>query len=337
LKTGEEQMAVVAAWASVAGSAIQTLAQLPRVLRLVRHLSIGLWTRLESVQTVIRNFGPVFISRGVIQISAIVDSMLATGIDGGIAIFGYINNITLLPTSLFGMAISASELPEMSSAQGSAEEIAAALRKRLTNGLRRICFFVVPSVVAFAALGDLIVGAVLQSGRFTAANTVWGWRVLAGSAIGLLASTQGRLYSSTFYALKDTRTPLRFAMIRIALTTVLGYLCARPLPGWLGIDPLWGVAGLTASAGVSGWIEFSLLRRSLGQKIGSEPMGSTYLTRLWASALAGAAVAWGIKFAIGGVHEPRLRAIATLIPYGVIYLLLADREQITRRLRALRK
>ena len=54
------------------------------------------------------------------------------------------------------------------------------------------------------------------------------WGILAGSAVGLLASTLGRLYSSTYYALRDTRTPLRYALVRVVLTTVLGYVFAIP-------------------------------------------------------------------------------------------------------------
>jgi putative peptidoglycan lipid II flippase len=336
-KAGEEQIAIVAAWASVAGSAIQIVAQLPLVLRLVPDLRVAFSIQLESVRVVLKNFGHIFVSRGVIQISSYIDSMIATPIDGGISMFGYIINISGLPSSLFGMAVSASELPEMSSALGTGSEIAAYLRKRLANGLRRITFFVIPSVVAFVALGDMIVGALLQNGKFTAVDTFWGWRILAGSAVGLLASTQGRLYSSAFYALKDTRTPLRFAIVRIALTTVLGFLCARGIPVWLGVDARWGIAGLTASAGVSGWVEFTLLRRSLTGKIGMEPVGVAYQARLWLSALAGAAVAWGIRFGISGLHEPKVRAVLTLIPYGVVYLLLADPKQFKHlfsRLRA---
>ena len=79
-----------------------------------------------------------------------------------------------------------------------------------TAGLRQIAFFVVPSAMAFLALGDVVAGALYQSGAFTRAMTVYVWAILAGSAVGLLASTMGRLYSSTYYALHDTRTPLRY-------------------------------------------------------------------------------------------------------------------------------
>ena len=146
--------------------------------------------------------------------------------------------------------------------------MAAQLRQRLDAGLRRIAFFIVPSAMAFLALGDVVAGFVFQSGKFKHQDAVYVWGVLAGSAVGLLASTLGRLYSSTYYALRDTRTPLRFALIRVALTTSLGYVCALWLPGWIGIDRRWGVAGLTASAGVAGWVEFTLLRRALNRRIG---------------------------------------------------------------------
>ena len=64
--------------------------------------------------------------------------------------------------------------------------------------------------------------------------TVYVWGILAGSAVGLLASTLGRLYASTFYALQDTRTPLRFGIIRVILTVGLGYLFAIPSrPFWV--------------------------------------------------------------------------------------------------------
>ncbi len=79
----------------------------------------------------------------------------------------------------------------------------------------------------------------------------------------------GRLYASTYYALQDTRTPLRFAVVRVALTIALGYLFALPLPRALGVDQRWGAAGLTASAGIAGWIEFLLLRRALNARIGT--------------------------------------------------------------------
>src|SRR6185437_6654842 len=124
----------------------------------------------------------------------------------------------------------------------------------LNAGLRRIAFFVVPSAVAFLTVGDVIAGALYQTGRFQRSDTVYVWSVLAGSSVGLLATCLGRLYSSAFYALYDTKTPLRFAVVRVILTTALGFLFALWLPRPLGIDPKWGVADWTSPAGLPvGW------------------------------------------------------------------------------------
>src|SRR4029079_14241308 len=166
------------------------------------------------------------------------------------------------------MSVSAAELPAMSSAIGSQEQIAVQLRRRLDDGLRRIAFFIVPSAMAMMAFGDVMTGALYQTGRFNRADSTYVWGILAGSTIGLLASTLGRLYASTFYALHDTRTPLRFAVVRVLLTTVLGYLLSLPLPDALGVPRQWGAVGLTASAGLAGWVEFALLRRGLNRRIG---------------------------------------------------------------------
>jgi putative peptidoglycan lipid II flippase len=332
------RLAVALAWGSVAGSGLQFAVQLPAVLRLVRRLRVRLDAGSAHVREVMRNFLPVFVSRGVVQISAYVDVWLASWVRATGAVTGLSNAQLLytLPVSLFGMSVSAAELPAMSSALGDEAEVAGYLRDRLNRGLRQIAFFIVPSAMGFLALGDVIAGALFESGHFVHSDSVYVWGILAGSSIGLLASTLGRLYSSTYYALRDTRTPLRYAVIRVALTTGLGYLCALPLPTWLGIAPRWGVAGLTASAGVSGWVEFALLRRTLNARIGRTGLPVLLTAKLWAAAAAGAIVAWGIKLAIGP-HRPEVIGIAVLLPYGLTYFAAAYLLRVEECAQALRR
>jgi putative peptidoglycan lipid II flippase len=255
-----------------------------------------------------------------VQLSAYIDAMIATllPLTGAVAHLGYAQVLYTLPVSLFGMSVSAAELPAMSGALGSDSEIAGQLRARLGNGIRQIAFLVVPSAMAFFVLGDVVSAAVYQSGKFQHADAVYVWGVLAGSAVGLLASSLGRLYSSTYYALRDTRTPLRFAVVRVTLTTILGLFFALRLPQMLGIDRNWGVAGLTASAGLAGWVEFLLLRWKLHQRIGAVQPVTSLLAKLWFSAAISAAAAFAVKIALGH-HGPRLLAIAVLIPYGLLY------------------
>src|SRR5262249_28003029 len=140
-----------------------------------------------------------------------------------------------------------------------------------------------------------------------------------GSGIGLLASTLGRLYSSTYYALRDTRTPLRYALIRVFLTTVMGYIFAIPLPRMLGIQSIWGAAGLTPSAGLAGWVEMLMLRRTLNSRIGHTGLEISHVGKLWTAAVAGAAAAWVVKIVLPAMH-PVITAMFVLGTYGALFM-----------------
>jgi putative peptidoglycan lipid II flippase len=318
------RVAAFAAWGSVVGSALQFAIQLPTVLKLLRRARLAFGVTNAHVRTVLRNFVPVFISRGVVQISAFVDAWLASWLGtGAVAALGYAQSLYTLPVSLFGISVSAAELPEMASAVGEQSEVAEKLRARLDAGLRRIALFIVPSAVGLLALGDVMVAALYQNGKFARADTLYVWAILAGSAVGLLPATLGRLYASTFYALHDTRTPLRFAVLHVALATVLGYLFALPLPDALGIPRQWGAVGLTVSAGIAGWIELVLLRRKLNGRIGLTGIPLSFITKLWLCAMLSAAVAWGIRLALSAVH-PIFVAALVLTPYGVLYFALTS-------------
>jgi putative peptidoglycan lipid II flippase len=343
-RTDEARLGEWVAWGCVAGAALQVAVQLPNVLALLGRLRPSLSTARESVRTVLRNFAPALVGRGVVQLSAFLDTVYASYVGArGLAVLGYQQTLYLLPISLFGMAVSASELPAMSAAVGSEEAVAATLRSRLDAGLARLAFFVIPSAGAFLLLGDVVAGALFQTGRQSAADTRYLWFVLAGSTVGLLAATMGRLYASAFYALKDTRTPLRFALVRLGLTGALAWWSAVRMPGQLGLPQEVGLVGITATSGLAAWIEYALLRRALNRRIGATGLPGRAFARLWSSALAAGGVALAVKAALvhwrgpagdlvgqwGGSFlppprlYPPLAALPILGVYGAVYLALA--------------
>ena len=112
---------------------------------------------------------------------------------------------------------------------------------------------------------------------------------------------------------------MRYAIVRVVLTTVLGYLFAIPLPRLLGVPPAWGAAGLTSSAGMAGWVEMLLLRATLNARIGRTGLPAAYLAKLWGAASIAAAVAWGSKLATPALH-PAVTAILVLEPYGAVFV-----------------
>jgi putative peptidoglycan lipid II flippase len=131
-----------------------------------------------------------------------------------------------------------------------------------------------------------------------------------------------RLYSAAHYALGDTKRPLRFAIARLVVVTGLGYVFALVVPPRLGIDPAWGAAGLTASSGIAGWIEFALLRASLNRRIGATGLRASYLVRVWTAGLAGAAIGWGVRLALPPL-DPLVRGLAVLPAFGAGFLVTA--------------
>ena len=314
------RLALLAAAAAVAGSLLQFAVQLPGALRAAGGVRVSLGRGDRSAGDVRRTFGPALLSRGVAQVSAYVDTMIASGLPTG-AVAGLLNAQLLytLPVSLFGMSIAAAELPAMSGTTGRpGPERDQALRDRVTGAAERVAFFVVPSAAAFMGLGHLVAGLVFQSGRFAAADVRYVWAILAGASVGLLGATLGRLLGSAFFALGDTVTPFRIAALRVAVATAGGVTLAYAGPGWLGIEPRWGVVGLTAASGAAAWTEFLLLRHRLSTRIGGFPLRPGLHLRLWTAAALGVGVGWGIASLTPG-WPVTLQSLLALLGFGLTY------------------
>lgn len=339
----QEQLVVWLAWGSVAGCALQLGVQWPGALRVLGALRTRWRDRAAEVRRVVQHFVPVFLGRGVTQLSGFVDTMIASlpvlG-SGAQVTLNYAQLLYGLPVSLFGMSTSAAELPAMASVTGTDAEVHAVLRRRLADGLARIAFFVVPSAAAFLVLGDQLAELVYGGGRFGPDDARWVWGVLAGAAVGLLATTQGRLYASTFYALQDTRTPLRYAVVRIVTSVTIAATLAVFAPRLLGLAPRWGVAGITIGAGLAGWAECILLRRALARRIGAVLLPRRTLAVLWGA--AGLAAGLGLVTRVVNAEAPMVVRVGLVLGiYGMTYWLVTWRagipEAVALRARVFRR
>ncbi len=317
-----EELVILVAWGSVIGSALQVGIQWPTVRKVLGPFRVSLGRRSEHVRTVLRNFVPVVAGRGITQIAGFLDSMIASFlIKGSVSIISNAQLIYMLPVSLFGMAVSAAELPAMSGEASDDAEGAARVRSRLRQGLARITFFVVPSAVAFIALGDHIARVVLLGGAFGAAEVQWQWMALGGAGVGLLAATLGRLYASALYALQDARTPQRYAATRVTLSLIMGGSAAY----WIGshpeIDQRLGVACLMLASGLAAWVEFTLLKAAVRRRVGDASLESLALLKLVLAAGAAAGITWFLLDALGQPARIALSAAALgvySVGYGII-------------------
>lgn len=312
-----ETLAFYLAWASVAGSFLQFAVQAPLAWRLSRHA--GRLALSEPVRQAARTFMPVMVSRGAVQLSGYIDLFIASWLPMG-AVTAITNTQLLytLPVSLFGVSISTAELPAMAG-DVARDSGYAALRARLDDALKRLTFFVVPSAVAFALLGDVMAGAMFERGRFMPADSEYVWTLLAGASLGLLASTMARLYAVAHYALGDTKRPLRCALVRLAAVSVLGYLFALVLPPKLDIASMYGAAGLTLAGSIAGWMEYRLLRRSLGARIGETGVTFSYGARVWLAAILAASIAWVARMLLPPLG-PLVRGAIVLPIFGAVFL-----------------
>jgi putative peptidoglycan lipid II flippase len=336
--TDPAELVILLAWGALAGGVLQFGIQLPAVLRLERELKLGWGRQVAGVREAVRNAGPAVVGRGVVQISGYLDYFLASFLAAGaLATLQFAQLFYMLPISLFGMSVAAAELPELSRQRESGAQV---LRERASGGLERVAFYIVPSFVAFALLGDVVVATLLQTGEFDRDDTLVVYFTLVAFSLGLLATTASRMLSTTFFALRDTRTPARFAIVRVVLSAVLAIVLmiqfeaikvdrlGLNIPGGIFShlrvgDKSLGVVGLALGTGVGAWVEWALLKRALRNKIGNVGAGAGPLTRMFIAALAGAAAGWGVRLLLPDGFPVFAGGVLVLGVYGVVYFAVA--------------
>lgn len=294
-------LALGLAWGTVTGSVLQVAVQLPACWRLLGgHVPLQPTLVPPGVRDVLRAWTPLVIGAGVGQISSLIDTQLGSFAGpGGVASLGYAQLVQQLPVGLFGVSVAAVALPALSR-DALGQEAAAALRTRLAQGFRRITFFVVPSAFVFVALGERIVATLFQTGRFHEGDAALVGSVLAAYGIGLLGMGTLKLFSSGFFALRDTRTPVRIGIISLVVSTGLAILLVRPL-GAVGI-----ALGSSVGVTVNVVLQLTLLERRIGAVLDRDAW------TVFARTLAGGLLATALAVAAA----PRLDRFGT-VPGGL--------------------
>ena len=320
-----------AAWGALVGGALQLCVQLPFVLRLDREIQLNLGRGLPAFWEAVRKAGPAILGRGGVQISGYLDLVLASLLAvGAFTRLRYAQTLYVLPVSLFAMSVAAAALPELARERAGA---LGAVLERTVAAVRRVAFFVVPSFVAFVSIGDALIAGFYQTGEFGAADVRIVWLILIVYSLGLLASTTTRVYQSAFFALRNTATPARAALVRVAVAAVVGAVLMvqfEPV-SLLGVDvpagvlssytaaglPL-GPLGLAAGAVLGAWIEWGWLRWRLGAALGPVGAGVAPLARMFAAALAAAAAARAVDAWLP-LASPLLTGLLVAAAFGVVY------------------
>jgi putative peptidoglycan lipid II flippase len=304
------RLALALAWGTVAGSLLQLAVQLPACWRLLNGVALRLSTTPEGVRDVLIAWTPMVLGAGVAQLSSLVDTFLGSlAGQGGVSSLVYAQLIQVLPVSLFGTSVAAVSLPDLAR-DATTTTPNDQLRARIATGFRRITFFVMPSSVAFAALGPMIVGALFQTGRFANADTVKVGGVLAAYGVGLLGQATVKLFASGFYALRDTRTPVKIASLSLVVSGGLAYLFMQ----W------YGPAGIAFGSSIGATLNMVLQLRDLDARIGrvlSGPDWRAFGTSVGAALAAGGAGVGAAQLAAGMGQIPL--ALVALGIFGMAY------------------
>ncbi len=333
-KLGWEPLIVVLAWSTLAGGALQVAVQLPAVRRLAGSLRPRFAPDDPDARIVARNAGPVVAGQGIFQISSLIDVFLANllvgmGFVGATSGLYFAQRIVQLPMALFGVSVAVAALPEMSR-----ERAGASLAPHLSVGTRRIVYFVLPAAAILILYGDVVVGLIYQRGSFGPDDTRLVRWVLAAYAAGLVATSLIKLYASAFHAIRDTRTPMRYAALSVGTGIGVGASLMFWLVG-LGLEDR-AVSGLALGGATGAWLNLGLLVRGLRRR-GIRPRGlAVPLLRDALGTLAAVAVSWPVHGWVSTRLPPSLAGRATtlgvVLAAGAIpYLWIAGRPRTPTR------
>ncbi len=276
-------------YAFLLGSSAQLLVQLPKTLSLT-SIKNFLTTTSTSTSEVLKNIVPVIFSRGVVQVSAYLDTIIASFLAvGSLSILSYAQALFLLPFSVFGMSIAAAELPSMSSISASSNN---AIDRKNTLALKivanteRILFFVIPTIFAFIILGQEVIWLVFSSKQFKHEETQLVWLTLIMLSIGLIPSCLSRLYSSALYSLQYHKLVTKISVIRVVSSLILSlFFCFHLFPILFDteqelIGQRYLVLGIALASGISSWIEFTIIKFSSHSRMGEFPSYFSKIIRL---------------------------------------------------------
>jgi len=310
------------AWATLAGAFLQVSVQLPEVWRLAGPLRPTFGATGNDVRAVLRNIVPVVGTLGVVQLSGFADGFIATFlIEGSPSVLGYANQLMLLPVALFGIAVSASSLPEFARDRSSLaqEAVREALRARVQAGWVRILFYVVPSAVVFMGFGDLVVGILLRSGQFGLREQVLVHGTLAAYAVGLVSFSTNRLFAAVFHARQEYRVPLRYSMVSVAVSILTAAALAFTFR-----SHAMAVAGIALGAAIGSWVNFTLLSTHLRRDLGVLLQGAARqaVQRVVVCTAVAAGMAGALRVVSSGWHRLVEGAIVLGL-FSVVYLVLS--------------
>jgi putative peptidoglycan lipid II flippase len=305
------------------GGAAQFLIQLPSLWKVGFRFSLRLSFRDEGVRRVMRLMGPAVIGTGAVQVKVLVDTIVASGIDGGASWLSYAFRLMQFPIGLFGVAIGTAAIPALSRLAASDDK--SGFRDTLSGALRLVFLLSIPSACGLIVLGEPIIGLIYERGRFDAFDTNMTAWALTAYSIGLAGYAAIKVLSPSFYALDDAKTPMYVSVASIAIHVISSFGLMQLLSN-VGVTPERpngfghvGVALATSLVALGNFLALALLMQRRIGRINGGAIVSVVLRVLAASA-AMSAVAYASYHFLASTFVTKtllVRATEALVSIGL--------------------
>jgi len=324
----------------LAGGVLQLLWQAPSLYRLGFAFRPRLDFRHPGLREISLLMLPALVGNAATQVNVTVNTIFASSLtdsaghvmNGPVSWLGYAFRFMQLPLGLFAVAIASATLPAIS--RSAALERMEEFRDTLARSLGMVLLLTIPSSVGLAVMGESMIGAVYQGGRFTIADTHQTALALACYSAGLAGYSATKVLAPAFYALNDARMPMWVSLgsIAINLAAALALVKGTRL-GHAGLALSTSLVALAGSAAL-----FLLLRARLGRLHGRRLAWSG--TRILAAALVMGAATFASNSAILAAMAPgkvaQLADVAVSIPLGIAVFYAAARFLRVEELEAVR-
>ncbi|WP_207458468.1 murein biosynthesis integral membrane protein MurJ [Azospirillum sp. SYSU D00513] len=308
------------------------IAQYLYLARDARRAGMGLLPRLPRLDADMKRFlvvlGPAILGSGLTQISLFADTLIASALPtGAVSYLYYADRLNQLPLGVIGIAVGTVLLPEMARRIKGGDETGAVESQNRAVELSLV--LTLPAAVAFLVSGLPILSVLFQHGAFGRSDALASAATLQAYALGLPAFVVIRSLVNGFYARHDTRTPVRIAVVAVAVNVALKFALMGPL----------AQVGLAVATSVSAWVNAGLLAFLLTRRGLFTPDARLFrnLPRMAVAAAGMGAVLWLAQTQLApwltanGLFE-RVVALALLVAAGgLAYGLLAIGLGLLRR------
>jgi putative peptidoglycan lipid II flippase len=262
------------------GGVAQLAIQLPALARIGMPFSFRWNWKHPAIRRILLLMGPSVLGVSVAQVNLLFDIFLASWLrEGSISYLYYADRLVEFPLGLIGIAMGTAILPALSAKAASDDR--EGLRHDLDFGLRLVLIINIPATVGLVVLREPILSLLFERGAFDIDATRLTAQALLAYGLGLTAFSSIKVLAPAFYAMKDTKTPVRIAIICMVSNMVLNLILMIPFQH----------AGLALATTISGFLNAGLLLRGLEKKVGYR-LGRKFMLTMVKTAVASGFL-WG--------------------------------------------